>query len=242
MKRDMRESRDVELGAMLETLDAPVVSEEFFLRLRRSLLDPGWRTAPQSLMPRPSATKGRSRVRLIFGTAVLTLILAVPSGFLLGTSVNADPGTDPVNAVMSFTATPGWNTVTTTFGPAGQKLSVAWAANVPFASEHDYSGFPSDTIRALPQDGIVLTAIGPRSYTGGETFPEMREPLDLSQGSCAWDQYEGQPAPNVSKCLIDTMVGNRLFNVMVWFGSIDPSEEMIAQANQQLSHVTIPGS
>ncbi|HEV8564122.1 MAG TPA: hypothetical protein VGR41_04360, partial [Actinomycetota bacterium] len=160
---------------------------------------------------------------------------------LLDSPTGGTGAVDETNVVTTFEEAPGWNTVTTTFGPDGEELPVTWAANVPFVSEEDPSGFPSETIRALPADGIVITAVGPRAYTGGETFPAIREPLDLSQGHCEADQYETQPAANVSKCILDTMVGEQLFNVMVWFGKNHPGDEMTAQANEELARLVIAG-
>jgi hypothetical protein len=132
--------------------------------------------------------------------------------------------------------------VNTAFGPSGDRLTVAWAANVSFVSEKDLSGFPTDTIRSLPADGIVITAIDLRPYTGGESFPNLREPLDLSQGVCASDDYEGQPAENVSQCRIDTMVEDEIFNVMVWFGANEPGEDLRAEANEELARLVLPSS
>lgn len=247
--RDTDDVRDAEIGAVLRQLPVPGVSDDFFLRLRAELRQLAG-SATEGGVGAVTLSRGFSRwrqmgpdrARAALVAAVLTLIVAVPAGFFLGSSVSADPETEPINSITTFQPAPGWNTVTTTFGPNGEKLSVAWAATVPFVSEKDFSGFPSETIEALPSDGIVISAIGPRPYTGGESFPAIREPLDLSQGSCVWDQYEGQPAPNVSKCLIDTMVGDRLFNVIVWFGTTEPDDDMIAQANDELANLVVPGS
>jgi hypothetical protein len=74
--------------------------------------------------------------------------------------------------------------------------------------------------------------IGPRKYTGDTVFPAARFPLTIAQGFCRHDQYETQPAPHVSTCLVDTMVGDELLNVTVWFGTNTPSDE---QANAQLA-------
>jgi hypothetical protein len=87
-----------------------------------------------------------------------------------------------------------------------------------------------------------MTAIGPRPYTGSESLPELRQPLYLSQGFCAHDNYEGQPAENVSKCRIDTMVGDKLLNVMVWFGSNRPTDAMVTEANEELGRLVIPST
>jgi hypothetical protein len=148
---------------------------------------------------------------------------------------------DRAEATAAFRSAPGWNAVNKTLKPTGDAPSVAWAANVSFVPETDPSGFPIETIRTLPPDGIVMTAIGPRPYTGGESFPRLRQPLDVAQGFCAHDNYEGQPAENVSKCRIDTMVGDELLNVTVWFGSNKPTDAMVAEANEQLGRLVLPG-
>jgi hypothetical protein len=160
---------------------------------------------------------------------------------ILGPSEGDTIPTDQ-QAVATFEPAPGWNTVNTTLAEGQDALQVAWAANVPFVSETDPSGFPTETIRTLPPDGIVMTAIGPRPYTGRESFPELHEPLDLSQGVCAHDNYEGQPAENVSKCRIDAMVGEKLLNVVVWFGSNRPTDAIVAEANEELDRLVLPAS
>jgi hypothetical protein len=142
----------------------------------------------------------------------------------------------------TFRAVRGWNTVNTTLSSGQEALPVSWAANVPFVSESDPSGFPTKTIRILQPDGIVMTAIGPRPYTGGENLPPLRQPLDLSQGVCSHDNYEGQPADNVSKCRIDTMVGDELLNLTVWFGSNRPTDAMVAEANEELGRLIVPSA
>jgi hypothetical protein len=233
---DSGHSPDRSIADLLRKLPTPPPSEAFFPLLMENLA----RSDTTVERERPVQSRRSADGRMMAAvTALLTLALALPSGFVLGASVSADTGDDPVNDVTSFVPGNGWNTVTTTFGPAGQKLSVAWAANVPFADERDLSAFPRATVETLPETGIAMVAIGPRVYTGTTPFPELDGPLSLSQGSCAWDEYEGQPAPTVSRCMIDVMVRGRLLNVIVWFGSTDPSEEMIAAANAQLRSLTI---
>ncbi|MGH2577683.1 MAG: hypothetical protein ACRDG9_08055, partial [Actinomycetota bacterium] len=122
-----------------------------------------------------------------------------------------------------------------------QDLPMVWAANVPFSPEESTSGFPNITVRGLPPNGIVMTVIGPREYTGDTVFPPATFPLTISQGFCSHDQYETQPAPRVSRCLVDTMVGDQLLNVTVWFGMNTPSEEMYDEANAQLARLVVPG-
>ena len=232
---DTKEHGDTWVGDLLRELPTPTLSVGFFPRVMAEMRSP--RLDQRRRAGHLSEPGGRLILAL---TAVLTVALALPSGFFLGAaSVNADPGIEPVNDVTSFASAPGWNTVTTTFGPSGQKLSIAWAANVPFAAEENLSGFPSETVTSLPEGGIALVAIGPREYTGASSFPQLEDPLSLSQGSCVWDEYEGQPASNVSKCMVDVMVGDRLLNVIVWFGSTEPGPDTIAAANEELRRLTI---
>jgi hypothetical protein len=144
-------------------------------------------------------------------------------------------------SVATFQPNEGWNLVQTTIDPTGsQDPPIVWAANVPFSPDDSASGFPSNTIRELPEDGIVITVVGPRRYAGDTFFPPAAFPLTISQGFCAHDRYETQPAPHVSRCLVDTMVGDELLNVSVWFGTNVPSDEMYRRANAQLAHLVMP--
>jgi hypothetical protein len=141
----------------------------------------------------------------------------------------------------SFVPDQDWNVVVTTIDPNNPKdLPIVWTANVPFSPEESTNGFPMKTVKSLPSNGIVMTVIGPRYYTGGTVFPPAELPLTISQGFCRHDQYETQPAPHVSGCLIDTMVGEELLNVTVWFGTNTPSPEMHRAANEQLTRLVLP--
>jgi hypothetical protein len=179
------------------------------------------------------------------------LVAADPVVLLLGS--NVDTGAEAllayrVNVAVAnspgapFEPIEGWNIVLTTIDPNNtQDLPIVWVANVPFSPEESTSGFPNNTVRGLPPNGIVMTVIGPRDYTGDTVFSPATFPLTISQGFCSHDQYETQPAPHVSKCLVDTMVGDQLLNVTVWFGMNTPSEEMYDEANAQLARLVVPG-
>lgn len=102
---------------------------------------------------------------------------------------------DQGGSVTTFEPSEGWNLVHTTIDPTNsQGLPIVWAANVPFSPDDSAGGFPSDTVRDLPEDGIVMTVIGPRTYTGDTVFPPATFPLTIAQGFCSHDQYETQPA------------------------------------------------
>jgi hypothetical protein len=93
----------------------------------------------------------------------------------------------------------------------------------------------------FPADGIVITVIGPREYKGDTSFPPATFPLTISQGFCSHDEYETQPAPHVSECLVDVMVGEELLNVNLWLGTNTSSNEMYDQVNAQLARLVLPG-
>jgi hypothetical protein len=133
-------------------------------------------------------------------------------------------------------ASDSWNVVLTTVNPIiPEDTPIIWVSNVPFALNESITGFPVNTIRNLPSDGIVMTVIGLREYTGETTFPAAKFPLTIDQGFCSSDEYESQLAPHVSACLVDTMVGDKLLNVTVWFGTNEPSAALYEQANEELA-------
>lgn len=171
------------------------------------------------------------------------MVASIAVGVVIGSVVAAPTrGATSSNAdVASFDPAVGWNTVETNVGSDPMAPPVAWAANVPFKTE-DFSGFPDNTVKDLPSDGIVIVVEGPREYSGGETFPELNLPIQLSEGFFTADGYEGQPAPNVSMYLITGYVGQKLLNVIVSLGSTDPSPAMINSANAELESLTVPGA
>jgi hypothetical protein len=138
-------------------------------------------------------------------------------------------------------ASDSWNVYHTTVNPIiPEDTPIIWVSNVPFALDESITGFPVNTIRSLPSDGIVMTVIGPREYTGKTTFPAAKFPLTIDQGFCSSDEYESQLAPHVSACLVDTIVGDKLLNVTIWFGTNEPWVALYEQANAKLATL-VPG-
>jgi hypothetical protein len=123
--------------------------------------------------------------------------------------------------------------------PGDQPIPVAWAGNVPFLDDPGQTAFPDATVRKLPPDGIVIETVGPRPYTGTDDFPSLALPLRLSDGFFVSDEYEGQPAPNVSLYVIDSRIDGGVLNVLVWFGRNKPTAGMTAEANDALSTLSI---
>ena len=132
----------------------------------------------------------------------------------------------------------GWFTAETSL-PGGPPIPVAWDANTPFVDDPATHEFPDATVRRLPPDGIAIAAVGPRPYTGEADFPTLRLPLRLSDGHFVADDYEGQPAPDVSSYFIDGWLDGQIVNVVVRFGRTDPTPEMLAQADDALARFSI---
>jgi hypothetical protein len=142
--------------------------------------------------------------------------------------------------VVSFKAPQGWFTAETSLrGPGATPVPIAWGANAPFLDDPAEADFPDATVRDLPPDGIVLEVVGPRPYSGEADFPHLSLPLELSDGYCVSDGYEGQPAPSVSACFIDAWINDGLVNITAWLGSNRATSQMIAAANLTLGTLAI---
>jgi hypothetical protein len=134
----------------------------------------------------------------------------------------------------------GWFTAETSLaGPDNSPIPVAWEGNTPFLDDPAAHEFPDATVRRLPADGIAIAAVGPRPYTAEADFPTLRLPLELSDGHFVAHDYEGQPAPDVSADFIAGWLGGQALNVIVWFGTSDPTPVMRGQASDALARLSI---
>lgn len=233
--RRSRLKRDNRIGAALRSMPMRDPAPGFFDRLMTEFERERSGSAA-SLM------EGTGRGRRV-AVLALTAVLGATVGTLTTATVYAanQGGGASSSPVTTFEPANGWNLVLTTVDPNNPNLPIVWAANVPFAPEEPSSGFPDNTAAVLPPNGILMTVIGPREYTGGEIFPPANLPLTIGQGFCSHDQYETQPAPHVSKCLVNTMVGGQLLNVVVWFGTNTPSTSIYEEADAQLARLLIAG-
>ena len=71
-------------------------------------------------------------------------------------------------------------------------------------------------------------------------YRDLRTPLTLSDGDFFSDQYENQPAPNVSKYMINAHVNGRYVFVEVLFGTPSPSAELRQAADEELARLLVP--
>ena len=161
---------------------------------------------------------------------------------LIAAGAAACGATNPVEgARTNFKPPDGWFSVETR-EPGEKHVPVAWASNVPFADDPADRAFPDRTVSGLSADGIVVEAVGPWLYTGKEDVPTVDFPLRVSDLYCVANEYEGQPAPNVSFCNIAARLrSGEIFNAYVYFGRNEPTPEMTAQANDVLATLSLAG-
>jgi hypothetical protein len=180
----------------------------------------------------------------------LTLLLAV-SLAAAGCDSGAEGEPAPhesAPAPIVFVPADGWNTVTQSVAVGEETSPVVWATTGVFSPEDEGAGFPDATVRELPPGGIVISALGPRTFAGEADFAQLGdEPLAIGSDECISRAYEDQPAPHITYCHLDRWVGqDRVLNVQVWLGGPAPGQipgdEVLAAANEQLRRLVVGGS
>jgi hypothetical protein len=182
-------------------------------------------------------------VRSLAAIAVALSIAATACGS--GGERSPDPSTP---SKIGFVPADGWNTVTATVAVGEEMSPVAWAATVPFRPEDEGADFPDATVAALLNGETVISALGPRPFTGEADFPQLEaEPLVIGSEQCISRAYDGQPAPHITFCHLDRWIGQgHVLNVDVWLGAAGPlqipGEDQLEEANDQLSRLVIDDS
>jgi aryl-alcohol dehydrogenase-like predicted oxidoreductase len=216
---------------------------------------------PPSLEPVRRRARTLRRRRAVAGTVAAALAVAgvlVPLGALgvlhdhaARRTTPANPATPTAAPVLDFEPSPGWNVVTT--DPSLADLPgapQAWAANVPFApadttpgvGEVYPEGYPGDTVRTLPPDGIVILAEFPietrNPLPSRGDFPPRSLPLQLEQAP--FSGWEGQPREDLSMSEENATVNGWWITVTALFGTKDPSDALVAEANQEVARLVVP--
>jgi hypothetical protein len=136
----------------------------------------------------------------------------------------------------------GWNSRSSGPVPAtGQNGTVAWASTIPI-SEEDVrlrAAFPPTTITELPADGIVVTVeVVPSAFHDASVpFPYADISFDLATATRRGPEAE-EPPGNYS--VLQTENSDAATLVRVYFGSPDPSPELIAKAQAELDTLQLP--
>jgi hypothetical protein len=212
--------------------------------------------------PEPALEPIRRRARVLRARRVVAevaVVALVASGILVplgALHVLRPRGEHPKPAtgatpVLDFQPAPGWNVVRSDPSLADQPgAPQAWAATVPFADgdqqpglENGYpGGSPEQTIRTLPAEGIVITAALPletrNPLPDNRNFPSRTLPLPLEGPPTSG--WEGQPRDDLSISGVSAAVDGWWVSVIVVFGTKDPSDAMIREANDEVARLILP--
>jgi hypothetical protein len=242
----MTTDRDDKLADLIGLIVVPPESPEFFPRLRERAA----RSRRQRLLALiPLPTSGRQgRIAVVAATAIFSLAAGVAIG---ATAPNRHdlvrpetPRTATATAppVLTFEPASGWNVVQTALSATLSNTNqVAWAANVPIASPDSPSGWGVTTARSLPADGIEIFASGSTQVDTPSEYPTRSLPLNVTDGEFHTGQYENQPAPNVSWYgPVTAKVNGTFVLVNVYFGTPNPTQDLLAQAQDELNRLSAP--
>lgn len=230
----MREYRDEQLAQALSELPVPPMSDDFFAQFRAQI--------------KPSAPRLRRLERRGLVATVALVGLALVAGGFAGSEFAGSTRAATSTPVPAFTPALGWNTVETNVGPPdvpspNKPVPVAWAANVPFGPQDVGTTWPHAPLQSLPPNGIVISVAGPSEGPDNEQARIVTPPFRVEDMFFWADNYQGQPASNVSRFWISAPNGaNQGISLSVWMGRNDPTPAMKAAADEELARLTLPPS
>jgi hypothetical protein len=136
----------------------------------------------------------------------------------------------------------GWDSVSSDPIPATQRDgTTAWASTIPISQEdvHLDAAIPPSTIAQLPQDGIVITVeVVPSAFKDDSVpFPYADLSFDLATATRRGPDAEEPPG---NYTVLQTENSDAATLVRVYFGSSDPSPELIAKAQAELDTLQLP--
>jgi hypothetical protein len=207
---------------------------------------------------RPSGTRARDpwrrllrqrrSIALVVGAALPSIALgAALAALMLPSSTEARAVGQPYPG-PAFTPTEGWTTVAVSGWPNSKFAPLAWAANVPVTGEMPPDGIYSDPdspLRNLPDDGIVLVVwLGspdqvPAPPTREGTYVDRELPLQLSDADVELN-WRGMPNGHTPQYLLLGRVKEQRVDVRVYFGTTQPSDDLVQVAQEELERLNIP--
>jgi hypothetical protein len=226
------EHRDDRIARALADLSVPPESPEFFTELRaraerRRALPAAWGLR---------VLAARRPLAVVIATAVVFAAIGAVAGIAAPRSEKAPPP-----PVLAFAPAGGWNTAQSR-DPGNARVEFVWAANGPFAGDDSVTGEPVHTAKALGHGGILVYASSLPTVPDASGYRDLRPPLRLSDGDFVTGQYENQPAPNVSKYMINAHVNGRYVFVEVLFGTPNPNAELRQAADEELARLQVPAT
>jgi hypothetical protein len=219
-------------------------------------------TEARQSLPKPDAgATGRARARALAALGrrsrrlrsllVLAgaLVAAIGLGVGIGASV-APSGTAARGPVgLGFLPEPGWFVLQSGARASTSSPAVAIASNVPFAADDDVGGaaessaLPYSTLLRLPDHGVVIAAtFTPRGVEPwlDARFVSRTLPLRLP-ASVPKAQFGAQLRPEEPLGVygMDAAVNGHNVDLHVYFGSPQPSADVIERAQRQLSLLVV---
>jgi hypothetical protein len=142
---------------------------------------------------------------------------------------------------LSFTPLQGWTVVTTDLAPeVAANSQVVWTSNAAIPQEDVDSGWPNVLLSQLPADAVVLQASLALMTDTPELFVDRGLPLAIADAAFFSTGYEGQPAENVSSCLLYARVNQQYLLLIAWFGSNAPSPTAFSVCQAELDTLAVP--
>ena len=161
-------------------------------------------------------------------------------------------GTDVSGAAAPPTfSDPMLNVASTASYSGSESTPITWASDFPFAgsdiapvAEYGTLAFrPESSLAHLPQDGFIIIASyvepDPTTPPGpNDNFPPRSLPLKLDDAEVRLS-WEGQLSPSIPEYVIWAYVDGHLLDVRVYFGSLHPSAEASAAAQEALNSMRL---
>jgi hypothetical protein len=159
-------------------------------------------------------------------------------------SLSARPG-DPYSGEVQparFAPAAGWHTGSSGPRPEGAEgdWTTTWAATTPYRDA--WNAFPQGTLASLSRDGILVWVslsrfADPAGARAG--FPVRPRPYRLDDFDVL-TRWEGQVRDLPEYRLWTRVEGQYDVDLRVYFGRPDPTEDMLAGAQDELDRLTLP--
>ncbi len=184
------------------------------------------------------------------GVLALALVVAIGLGVGLGALIapsgTAAPG-GPVGT--GFLPGPGWTVLQTGSDATPERQALAVATNVSLHHEdsargiRNSSGLPYSTLLQLPPRGVVIVALFTRRESepwNDESFPERKLPLRVREAvnSISYS-YQMRPERPLGQYELRARVGSHHIVLHFYFGTRNPSPQLIATAQRQLDRLIV---
>jgi hypothetical protein len=150
---------------------------------------------------------------------------------------------------LAFAPLDGWTTTagsSPAFTPYSERAIAAATSNVTLPPVDPDSVYPpgltNNQIDALPADGVAIGAeqlLFTRNPIPSVDYPALSLPLDL-RGAKSWTGGgEGLTREDLTRYSFSGSVNGRPIIVQAWFGTADPSSELIHQAQRAIDQLVV---